>query len=101
MKIRAATTTKARIAADFARTRRKIFMAQSPWTHSAARIVATKATRFSTALVAWEYSQRRRSGSHASGRTLQFRVARFTGNVKIQNTTCVAATQAQATSAAA
>ncbi|CAI09794.1 hypothetical protein ebA6413 [Aromatoleum aromaticum EbN1] len=62
-------------------------------------INAIRATRLSAALAAWEYSHCARSAIQSSGSTVQLLVAWLVGNVKVQNTTCVAKIQAKPTRA--
>src|SRR5262245_32705922 len=65
----------------------------SPSWLSTERMMAMNATKVSTALTACEYSHCRRAASKASGVIVQLLVATFTGYVKIQKITCVAARQ--------
>src|SRR5262249_48712334 len=65
----------------------------SPLWLSTERMMATNATKVSTALTACEYSHCRRAASKASGATVQLSVATFIGYVNIQKITCVAARQ--------
>src|SRR6516164_8531149 len=65
----------------------------SPLWLSTERMMATNATKVSTAFTACEYSHCRRAASKASGATVQLSVDTFIGYVNIQKTTCVAARQ--------
>src|SRR5262245_27360159 len=65
----------------------------SPSWLSTERMMATNATKVSTALTACEYSHCRRAASKASGAIVQLLVATFIGYVKIQKIICVAARQ--------
>src|SRR5262245_2652696 len=71
------------------------FTVSSPFTLmlSTERMMATNATKVSTALTACEYSHCRRAVSKASGTTVQLLVATFIGYVNVQKITCVAAMQ--------
>src|SRR5215813_14957273 len=68
----------------------------SPSWLSTERMMATNATKVSTALTACEYSHCRRAVSKASGAMVQLLVAAFIGYVNIQKITCVAARQRSA-----